>query len=126
MSGREQNVIRYRFSSWRYRWASCAVRLRVRAPTRSNGSRLRAPGQATVYLIDEGFKRAVSFRPRHRGDSTEQRLGDLDDRFPLASAAGIDPARTCRIRVVWPLPRHRAGIDLLHPEMAGSSVATRL
>ena len=24
-----------------------------------NGSRLRAPGQATVYLIDKGFKRAV-------------------------------------------------------------------
>jgi hypothetical protein len=61
-----------------------------------NGSRLRAPGQATVYLIDKGFRRAVPNVPTYEAlfrdwdcivddiDPETIRLGD-----PLGEAAAL-------------------------------------
>jgi hypothetical protein len=61
-----------------------------------NGSRLRAPGQATVYLIDKGFRRAVPNVPVYEAlfrdweciiediDPETIRLGD-----PLAGSASL-------------------------------------
>ena len=61
-----------------------------------NGSRLRAPGQATVYLIDKGFRRAVPNVPTYEAlfrdwdciiediDPETIRLGD-----PLEDSASL-------------------------------------
>jgi hypothetical protein len=66
-----------------------------------NGSRLRAPGQATVYLIDKGFRRAVPNVPVYEAlfrdwdciiddiDPETIRLGDpLGDASSLVRLAG--------------------------------------
>jgi hypothetical protein len=61
-----------------------------------NGTRVRAPGTATVYLIDNGFRRAVPNIPAYEAlfrdwacivedlDVEDIRLGD-----PLGDAAGL-------------------------------------
>jgi hypothetical protein len=66
-----------------------------------NGSRLRAPGQATVYLIDKGFRRAVPNVPTYEAlfrdwecivediDPETIRLGDpLEETASLIRLAG--------------------------------------